>query len=191
MRFMQIINWGKSQKQLSIKDKLINEIKVWKRDAKKFGQSALYDLLSDVLDYIKQQDKTSNSEETTTFGFTLTPADKAFSEFIRKRDNYTCQKCGSKHEPNSKGLHCSHHFSRRYYNIRFDPNNAIALCHNCHNYWYQKDVPEAARWLEQKLGKDKIDRLIELKNQPQKKLTASEQLEIEQYWTAQCQAIEE
>lgn len=150
-------------------DKLMKEIQTWRRDAKKFGQSSLYDLLSEIKDFIKTSDVKQKSES-----FTYSPADKAFSDYIRKRDNYTCQKCGKSYEPKSNGLQCSHHFSRRYYNIRFDPDNAIALCHHCHNYWYQKDVPEAARWLEAKIGKDKIDRLIELKNQKQKRPTASE-----------------
>ena len=78
----------------------------------------------------------------------------------------------------STGLQCSHHFSRRHYNIRFDPDNAAALCHHCHNYWYSKDVPEAARWLEDKIGQERVNRLIALKNQKQSKPTASEEAAI-------------
>lgn len=175
---MQYISFEKAQLQKTPSEVLIKEIQAWKRDAKKFGQNALFDLLTDTLDHIKRQDKALNGKPIASTGFTRSPADEAFSDFIRKRDNYTCQKCGTQYEPKTKGLQCSHHFSRRHYNIRFDPDNAIALCHHCHNYWFQKDIPEAARWLEQRLGKDKIDRLIALKNQQQTKPTASELLEI-------------
>lgn len=175
---MQYISLATAQKQKSQSEKLLNDIKTWKRDAKKYGQSALYDLLSDTLDYIKRQEKALDGKPVASVGFTLSPADKAFADFIKARDGYQCQKCGKQYAKGDKGLQCSHHFSRRYYNIRFDPDNALALCHHCHNYWYQKDIPESARWLEEKLGKDKIDRLIALKNQPQTKPTASEELAI-------------
>ncbi|MFB6347865.1 hypothetical protein ACFBZI_07495 [Moraxella sp. ZJ142] len=141
--------------------KLINEINTWRRDAKKYKQTALYDLLSDTVSHIK---KHSKEDKDASQGFTRSNADAAFSNYIRKRANYCCERCGKRYEPNSQGLQCSHHFSRRYYNIRFDADNALALCYNCHVFWFQKDIPEAGRWLENKLGKERIDRLIELKN---------------------------
>lgn len=163
-------------KDISVCEKMLKELSIWKRDAKKFQQNALYDLLSDTINLIKRQDKAlqDKGKSLGSEGFTLSPADKAFSEFIRKRAGYCCERCGKQYEPKSQGLQCSHHFSRRYHNIRFDPDNALALCYNCHVFWYQKDVPEAGRWLEEKIGKDKIDRLIALKNQPQVKHTQSQ-----------------
>lgn len=147
---------------------MIDEIKLWKQEAKATNQTALYEFICGVDGYIRSLKKG---------GFTRSPADAAFADYIKRRDNYTCQKCGKVYPPKSQGLQCSHHFSRRYYNIRFDPDNAMALCYHCHVYWYQKDIPEAARWLEQKLGKDKIDRLIQLKNEPQKQPT-KEQIDV-------------
>ncbi|OOR87229.1 HNH endonuclease [Moraxella caviae] len=154
---------------------LLKDLKIWRRDSKKYGQTALYDLLSGLNQYIgKMQKALDNEGKKVQEGFTISPADAAFSAYIRKRANYCCERCGKQYEPNSNSLQCSHHFSRRYHNIRYDPDNALALCYHCHVFWYQKDVPEAARWLEDKIGKDKIDRLIALKNQPQKKPTQSE-----------------
>lgn len=160
-------------KEDSPTEKLLDELKKWRKDAKLCKQTALYDFLSEINDHVKNMNKLLDGRKVPV-GFTYSVADAAFSEYIRKRDNYTCQKCGKSYPATSNGLQCSHHFSRRYYTIRFDPDNAIALCHHCHNYWFSKDVPEAARWLEQKIGKDKIDRLIELKNQKQKRPTQSE-----------------
>ena len=64
-----------------------------------------------------------------------TKADLIFSDYIRKRANYCCERCGKHYPPKTNGLQCSHNFSRRYYNIRYHPDNAIALCHYCH-MWY-------------------------------------------------------
>lgn len=63
-----------------------------------------------------------------------TPADDAFSKCVRARANYTCERCGAVHQPNSTGLHCSHHFRRGNWGIRFDPLNAEALCYGCHSH---------------------------------------------------------
>ena len=60
--------------------------------------------------------------------------DAVFSDFIRYRDNWTCQKCGRKYPEKSPGLHCSHFYGRRSWSTRIEPNNAIALCYSCHLY---------------------------------------------------------
>lgn len=168
---MQVISLSKTSQE----QRLLNNLRTWQRDSKKYGQVALYDLLSDTINYFKRVQKALDDNGVQAKeGFTITPADAAFSKYIRKRANYCCEKCGKQYAPNDKGLQCSHHFSRRYHNIRFDPDNALALCYNCHVFWYQKDIPEAAHWLESKIGKDKIDRLIVLKHLPQHKQTQSE-----------------
>lgn len=48
--------------------------------------------------------------------------------FILKRDNYTCQLCFSKKDLNA------HHIKRYcdFQDLRFDLNNGICLCKNCH-----------------------------------------------------------
>jgi predicted restriction endonuclease len=67
-------------------------------------------------------------------GLRRTPEDIRFSKMIRERDDYTCQRCGSKHLPNSNGLHAAHMFSRRVKATRHDPDNAVALCYGCHQF---------------------------------------------------------
>ncbi len=62
--------------------------------------------------------------------------DKMFSDYIRKRDNHTCQFCGSVFNQLEKaglqGLDCSHFWGRASKGTRFDPDNADALCSGCH-----------------------------------------------------------
>ena len=94
-----------------------------------------------------------------------TKADLVFSDYIRKRANYCCERCGKQYERKTNGLQCSHNFSRRYYNIRYHPDNAMALCHYCH-MWFGNEPIESGLWAREKLGKAKVDELIRLKNEP-------------------------
>jgi predicted restriction endonuclease len=70
------------------------------------------------------------------------PADNLFSKYIRKRAGYKCQKCGTQHEANSKGLHCAHVFTRGGYVLRFDERNALSLCYPCHTWFDSKATRE-------------------------------------------------
>lgn len=168
---------------------LIN-LQTWKRDAKKYGQTALYDLLHEAMNTIKTLDKILRDTGKERFEtFTRNEADVAFSDYIRARAHYCCEHCGTAYPVQSTGLQCSHHFSRRHWAIRYHPDNAAALCHHCHNYWYSKDVPEAARWLEAKIGGDKINALIALKSQPQKQPTASELDTIAEHYRRETEKL--
>ena len=69
-------------------------------------------------------------------GIKRTKWDKVFSDAVRERDNWTCQRCRKYYpEGNRQGLHCSHFFGRRKYSVRFDFVNAEALCYGCHQYF--------------------------------------------------------
>ena len=74
--------------------------------------------------------------------------DDWFSDWIRVRDNWICQRCGhlhNKHISTSKqGLHNSHYFGRAKLSTRFDPENCDSLCFACHRIW-QNDDREAYR----------------------------------------------
>ena len=60
-------------------------------------------------------------------------ADRAFSLMIREAANWRCARCGKDWSENHAGLDCSHYFNVRYYAVRYDPENADALCHlPCH-----------------------------------------------------------
>lgn len=85
--------------------------------------------------------------------------DSLVSNLVREKASWTCQRCHKKYEPKSRGLHCSHYFSRRYKGTRWDFSNLDALCMGCHKYvegdkqgWY-KD------YMIKKLGESKLDLL--------------------------------
>lgn len=103
-------------------------------------------------------------------------ADTLFSEYIRTRDRWTCQRCGVKHEEGSRGLHCSHFFGRRKESIRFDPKNCHAICFGCHSF-LDSQPEEHRRWIIEKIGKDEFLKLQLRAETPGKK---NDKLVIEQ-----------
>ena len=68
-------------------------------------------------------------------GIKRTQADIWFSKCIRERAGWRCEKCGAQHAENSMGLHCSHHYGRRNWGIRFEPLNCEALDYGCHSHY--------------------------------------------------------
>jgi len=83
--------------------------------------------------------------------WSLTNADKKFSEFIRGRDK-KCFRCGSK----KNQLQNSHYWARQYNSTRFEPLNCIALCAWCHTLapdcWQDDRNHEYERFMMKRLG---------------------------------------
>ena len=96
---------------------------------------------------------------TKKSNFTMTVADVAFSQCVKERANYCCERCGKSYRDDDSGLDCSHVFSRRYKSIRYDPDNAMALCFHCHKFWWHSDPVDSGEWAIKKLGRDKIKAL--------------------------------
>ena len=85
--------------------------------------------------------------------------DKVFSDAVRTRDKWSCQRC-NKYYPSGKrqGLHCSHFYGRAKYSTRFDFDNAEALCYGCHQYL--RSHPEEHRKHKMiKIGKSTFQKL--------------------------------
>ena len=85
-------------------------------------------------------------------------ADRAFSLFIRTRDNWTCQRCKTKYEPPTSGLHCSHFWGRGNENTRFDPENATSHCYGCHSF-LTANPQEHRDWKLKQLGEKRYKAL--------------------------------
>lgn len=103
--------------------------------------------------------------------------DKIFSDMVRLRDNWTCQRCKKTYpEGQRKGLHCSHIFSRRHTITRWEPLNAVAHCYSCHQYLGGNPVI-FEDWARQYLGDYTLDMLIE-KHHRTIKLTKKDKIEI-------------
>lgn len=79
------------------------------------------------------------------FKTTIRPADKLFSQIIRKRDKMLCQynfRCFR----GTEGSQTSHFQKRRKESVRFDLENADWCCAKCH--YYVENDPAGQKTLE-------------------------------------------
>ena len=79
----------------------------------------------------------------------ISKLDQLFSEYIRKRANNKCEYGGEYRE--FKKLQCSHFYGRRAKSVRFDPDNASALC-MYHHQWLGEHPLEHVEWFKKRLG---------------------------------------
>ena len=62
--------------------------------------------------------------------------DKAVREYVKARDQYTCQTCGIHKDSTPLGqLDLSHKISRSNLILRWDERNTISQCRACHLNW--------------------------------------------------------
>lgn len=105
----------------------------------------------------------------------IDPADKAFSLYIRTRDKWTCQRCGTQYTPPTSALHCSHFMGRGKEGTRFEPSNADSLCYGCHRYFTAQPALHN-QWQVERKGQATVDRLILQSNTYKKKNRKDEKL---------------
>ena len=98
----------------------------------------------------------------------LSPLDKLFSEFIRKRaikEVGGCERCLTWKESYLR-LQCSHFMGRRKRSVRFDEDNAVGLCPACHMYLTSNPL-EHVEFFRKRLGQ-RYEMLEARANRPQK-----------------------
>ena len=90
--------------------------------------------------------------------------DKLFSDLVRCRSNWTCERCGKKFDPDiprgTQGLDCSHYWGRRGKSTRWLPLNCSALCQGCHSY-LDDNPHDHTEWKRQQVGEENYQRLVE------------------------------
>jgi len=97
-----------------------------------------------------------------------TKHDRVFSDLIRTRDKWTCQRCGKYYPEGSRqGLDCSHFHGRRNKGLRWDERNAVALDRGCHQY-FGEHPGEFRQFMILRLGQQEVDRLDFLARKPTK-----------------------
>jgi len=115
-------------------------------------------------------------------------ADIAFSNFIRERDDWTCQRCRKIYpEGRRQGLHCSHFFSRRHEATRFYAKNAAAHCFSCHQYLGGNPI-EFSEWIKTHLGDETFEKL-RAKKETIKKKKENPRKEIAKHWREQLKEL--
>lgn len=96
--------------------------------------------------------------------------DRAFSIFIRKRDNGICFTCGVK-KP-WKEMQNGHYISRNHNSLRYDERNCHCQCMAC-NVFKHGEMDVYALRLQEKYGED-ILKELSIKKQEVKQFTPSE-----------------
>lgn len=91
----------------------------------------------------------------------IDPLDKLFSQMIRLRDK-TCQYCGKQGR-----LETSHFHGRRKHSVRYDPDNACALCYSCHMYLGENPYKHT-EFFRKRLGSERFEQLNIRAETPQK-----------------------
>jgi|SRR3990167_2743989 len=97
----------------------------------------------------------------------ISKLDKLFSQYIRTRAGWRCERCGIQYTPPTSGLHCGHVFSRSKKSTRFDVDNCNSWCYGCHSY-LDRNPLEKYKWHIKKIGQKKFDQLYLRSNIPEK-----------------------
>jgi hypothetical protein len=89
---------------------------------------------------------------------TIHDFDRMFSRLIRTRANWTCAYCDKSFHWAHSRLECSHFHGRRLKSVRFDPENAEALCWECHRY-LDTHPRLHEEWKRKRLGGERFEGL--------------------------------
>lgn len=85
----------------------------------------------------------------------ISKLDRAFSKYIRERDNNRCVVCGK------PGSDCGHYFSRVAHSTRWNPDNCACQCRSC-NWNHERNPEPLRRYMIQNLGEEGLEALEKL-----------------------------
>ena len=85
----------------------------------------------------------------------INKCDALAREVVYKRDNHTCQKCGSK----INRLNPAHFVGRKNMNMRFDTRNVITLCVACH-FYMDGNPYDFTKWYKKWIGQEMFEKLM-------------------------------
>lgn len=116
--------------------------------------------------------------------------DILFSTLVRKKANYTCERC-HKYYPEGyrRGLDCSHYMGRMNKSTRYDPDNGDCLCRGCHAFFEERKQTLYRDWKIEKHGLDAVD-VIEKKSREICKITKKQEKEIEEYLKSEIEKLD-
>ena len=103
--------------------------------------------------------------------------DAVFSDSIRERDDWTCQRCGrvsvsGQIHGKSREMECSHFYGRGTGTLnRFGVDNCDTFCKGCHKYFTHRPA-EYAAWKLNQLGATRYDWLTRTAHKVHKRTKA-------------------
>lgn len=95
------------------------------------------------------------------FKVKLRRTDLLYTQYMRQKYDYTCQRCGRVYaSDNCRNLGVSHYWGRGHENTRFDDENCDPICTlPCHQTWGNEGREEYTAFMINKLGQDRFDLL--------------------------------
>jgi len=109
-------------------------------------------------------------------------ADDAFSLYIRARDNFKCVTCGA-----VENIQCGHLFTRSYYAIRWDEENAFCQCAGCNMSHEYDSYPLTSHYLM--VNGERRYHELHMKGKKIRKFTTEDLNEIAEVYTAKLREI--
>ena len=105
--------------------------------------------------------------------------DKLVKDYVKERDDYTCQRCGAK--VTGSNCHASHIYPVGSCSLlQFEPLNLKVLCYHCHINWWHKNPIEADEWIKEKFP-DRVAILNVMKTVKTKTSTYDLQVLVQEY----------
>ena len=116
------------------------------------------------------------------------PLDAVFSDLVRERADWTCEKCETQF-PDRKGagLHASHYWGRRNRSVRWHGMNVWAHCFACHMN-LGGNPHEFKSWVFKQLGEPNYDELT-LRANSVRKYTKADRKEMRAHFKEQLADI--
>lgn len=101
----------------------------------------------------------TKKQQTKSKIWSMKKADDEFSLWIRRRDKFTCKRCGKVYKEGERGLTNSHFWPRQHKGTRYDPRNNDAVCWMpCHKYYWEKEKQGPYMdYMLKKLGKKEYE----------------------------------
>lgn len=85
--------------------------------------------------------------------------DALFSDIVRVRNHWICERCGRSFEQKKHLLDASHYITRGNKRTRWDFDNVSCLCRGCHQL-FGKNPFNHTYFMEKKLGKRGLEALV-------------------------------
>lgn len=126
-------------------------------------------------------------------GIKRTALDAAFSDLVRERNDWTCERCGlvdndGRASGKSRRVENSHFYSRRHQSTRFHGDNCDCLCKGCHKYFTEDNTGQYAVWKRRNLGDTRYELLQDRHNWIAKR-SKQEKKEMTEHFRAQYKHI--
>jgi 5-methylcytosine-specific restriction endonuclease McrA len=85
--------------------------------------------------------------------------DILFSEYLRRKRDYTCERCLRNFTHEKGRLDVSHYFGRKNETLRFDEENVRVLCKGCHRLFHESPN-EHREFMLKTLGENGLNMLV-------------------------------